>query len=160
MNVLIISDTHGRRSAIDEVLAKVGAVDMVIHLGDIEGDGDYLISKCNCPVHIVAGNNDFGGKYQREKIIDIAGKQVWITHGHKHHVSYDLKLIASETLTYELDMVMFGHTHVPTVSYINGVTLVNPGSLAYPRGSVKKPSFIMLDVDSEKNFHFSIDYLY
>lgn len=41
------------------VLQKVGTLDLVIHLGDIEGS-EYIIQEAaDCPVEMVAGNNDF-----------------------------------------------------------------------------------------------------
>ena len=59
MKILIISDTHGRRSSIVKVAEKVGEVDMVIHLGDIAGDLDYVEEVFDCEIHMIAGNNDF-----------------------------------------------------------------------------------------------------
>ena len=37
MKILIVSDTHHRNENYLKVLQKVGKVDMVIHLGDVEG---------------------------------------------------------------------------------------------------------------------------
>lgn len=159
MFVLIISDSHGIRYRLDEVLNRVKKVDMIIHLGDICGDAEYLRKQADCPVHIVAGNNDFGGELPREEIIEIADKQIWLTHGHRYHVNYGLAEIIEEAETLGMDIVMFGHTHVPVVREENGLNIVNPGSLAYPRQIGYKPSYILMEVDLEKNFHFSLDYL-
>ena len=38
MKVLIISDTHGKSSCLKQIHDIVGDVDMLIHLGDVEGD--------------------------------------------------------------------------------------------------------------------------
>ena len=35
MKVLIISDTHGKSSCIEQIYDIVGDVDMLIHLGDV-----------------------------------------------------------------------------------------------------------------------------
>lgn len=159
MQVLVISDSHGIRCRLDEVFTRVKKVDMVIHLGDICGDAEYLRKQAGCPVHIVAGNNDFGGKLPREEIIEIADKQIWLTHGHKYHVGYGLGEIIEEAQAMGMNIVMFGHTHVPVIREEDGVIIINPGSLSYPRQIGYKASYILMEVDLEKNFHFSLDYL-
>ncbi len=66
MRILIISDTHGRTNTIQDVLEKVGEIDMLIHLGDICGDEDFIYEHCSCPVHMVAGNNDWASSLPME----------------------------------------------------------------------------------------------
>ena len=44
MKILIVSDTHHRNENYLKVLQKVGKVDMVIHLGDVEGS-EYTIQE-------------------------------------------------------------------------------------------------------------------
>lgn len=59
MKILIISDTHGSHKNFDRVIEKELLLDMLIHLGDVEGDEDYIPAVADCPVHMVRGNNDF-----------------------------------------------------------------------------------------------------
>ena len=40
MKILIISDTHGAHRNFDRVIEKEQPLDMLIHLGDVEGDED------------------------------------------------------------------------------------------------------------------------
>ena len=42
MKILIISDTHGAHRNFDRVIEKEQPLDMLIHLGDVEGDEDYI----------------------------------------------------------------------------------------------------------------------
>ena len=42
MKILIISDTHGSHKNFDRVIEKERPLDMLIHLGDVEGDEDYI----------------------------------------------------------------------------------------------------------------------
>ena len=37
MKVLIVSDTHGHEGNLEKVLGKVGDIQHLIHLGDVEG---------------------------------------------------------------------------------------------------------------------------
>ena len=66
MKILIVSDTHRRHHALETVLEKVKPIDMLIHLGDSEGYEDYIEALADCPVEIVAGNNDFFSRLDRE----------------------------------------------------------------------------------------------
>lgn len=38
MKILIVSDTHGRHRNLEEVLDREGPIDMLVHLGDVEGE--------------------------------------------------------------------------------------------------------------------------
>ena len=42
MKILIVSDTHAKHGNLDHVLEQAGPIDMFIHLGDVEGDEEYL----------------------------------------------------------------------------------------------------------------------
>ena len=44
---------------LDYVLEQAGSIDLFIHLGDVEGDEEYLDAVIECEKHIVRGNNDF-----------------------------------------------------------------------------------------------------
>lgn len=57
MRVLIISDTHGRRANLEEVLEREESLDMLIHLGDVEDDDDYIETVVDYPTHIIAGKD-------------------------------------------------------------------------------------------------------
>ncbi len=59
MKILIVSDTHGRDAVLKSVLEAVKPIDMLVHCGDVEGSEDYIRALAECPVHMVAGNNDF-----------------------------------------------------------------------------------------------------
>ena len=37
MKILVISDTHGKLYNLVDVLTKEGPIDMLLHLGDVEG---------------------------------------------------------------------------------------------------------------------------
>ena len=48
MRILIVSDTHGRHSALDRALEEAGRIDVFIHLGDVEGGEDYINAVVDC----------------------------------------------------------------------------------------------------------------
>ena len=59
MKILIVSDTHGRHRNLEEVLDREGPIDMLVHLGDVEGEKTTSVALADCETHIIAGNNDF-----------------------------------------------------------------------------------------------------
>ena len=50
MKVLIVSDTHGHRKEIREIIEREKPIDLLIHLGDIQGDEEYIQSLAACPM--------------------------------------------------------------------------------------------------------------
>lgn len=159
MKILIISDSHGMTSKLEKVMEKAGKADMLIHLGDVERDVEYIRKHAGCETHIIAGNNDFNGNIPKEEILQIGKYKVWITHGHRYHVNWDLDVIADEAASLGMDIVMFGHTHVPVVAYKDNVILVNPGSIAFPRQDNRKTSYMIMELDGEGEAHFTISYM-
>lgn len=71
MKILIVSDTHAKHGNLDYVLEQAGSIDLFIHLGDVEGDEEYLDAVIECEKHIVRGNNDFFSRLPREEEFDI-----------------------------------------------------------------------------------------
>lgn len=159
MKALIISDSHGMRSSLEEVFARAGRVDMIIHLGDVYRDEEFIRQNAKCQVYMIAGNNDYNTSLKREEIIELGHYKALLTHGHKYYVNYGTDAIAEEGHTIGMDIVMFGHTHIPMIKQENGLFLINPGSLAYPRQANRKRSFIIMELDREEKLHFSLDYL-
>lgn len=159
MRALIISDSHGIRSSIKRVLERVGNVDMLIHLGDVYEDDNFIRESVQGEVYIIAGNNDFHPRFKKEEIIEIGPYRAWLTHGHQYGVNYGLERLEEEARTLGMDIVMFGHTHVPVIRQENELYVINPGSLAFPRQENLKGSFIIMELDAEEKLHFSLDYL-
>ena len=59
MKILIVSDTHGKHKNLKEILSREKEIDLMIHLGDVEGGEEEIIQMAGCPVEMVSGNNDF-----------------------------------------------------------------------------------------------------
>jgi putative phosphoesterase len=45
------------------------------------------------------------------------------------------------------DYVILGHTHIPMVQQVNGVTVLNPGSCSQPRDGESQGSYAILDLE-------------
>lgn len=159
MKILIISDTHGDFTNFRKVAERVAPLDLIIHLGDIEGDPYYLSDFAGCPAEVVAGNNDFFSSLEREKIIDIGQYRAFLTHGHRYYVNAGLENLKQHAVNLELDIAMFGHTHVPLLDMGRNVIVVNPGSLTYPRQRNRLPSYVIMEIDSHGEMHFTVNFV-
>lgn len=159
MRVLIVSDTHGHHKNLDRALEAAGQIDMFIHLGDVEGGEIYIDAVVACEKHILRGNNDYFSDLPREEEFYIGSKKVFATHGHNYYVSLDPEEIREEGKARNADIVMFGHTHRPYLETEDGITLLNPGSLSYPRQEGRKGSYLIMDIDEDEKVTYQEYYL-
>ncbi len=159
MKILIVSDTHGRNGNFKAVYQAVSPVDMVLHLGDVEGAEETFASMVKCPFYAVAGNNDFFTSLPMEQEIQIGTYKAFLCHGHYYRVSMTNQLLADEARARGCSLAFYGHTHRPMIERNQDVTLLNPGSLSFPRQDNRKPSYMIMDIDRHNEAHFTICYL-
>ena len=159
MRILIVSDTHRRNENFLQVIETENPFDLVIHCGDVEGS-EYVISQAaGCPVEFVQGNNDFFSDLPREKELTIGNYKVWVLHGHNYYVSMNYETIKNEALDRGVDIVMCGHTHRPVVETDGNLTIINPGSLSYPRQENRRPSYVIMELGEDDKPHYTLRYL-
>ena len=159
MRILIVSDTHGKDKGLKELLGKLQPVDMLIHCGDSEGSEDYIREIAACPVHIVAGNNDFFSELPKEDEFCIGKYHVLLTHGHYYYISMGTEMLKEDARARGFNLVMFGHTHRPCLEEDPDITILNPGSLSYPPPEGERPSYILMEIDKNGEAHFTLNYL-
>jgi uncharacterized protein len=128
----ILSDTHGNLEAIQEVASRFLAaqVDQVLHLGD-----DYLdilfLEAANLKVLAVPGL--YCPEYRdptipNRRIETLAGVNILMMHtpeASKFDQPGDWDLKERD----QVNIVLYGHTHVPDIREVKGVLWVNPGHL-------------------------------
>ena len=161
MKILIVSDTHRKDENLQKVIAENKPIDMLIHLGDSEGSEDKfpLWAGENCEMQMVLGNNDFFSDLDREREIKIGKYRVLLTHGHYYNVSLGVERLEQEAIDRNLDIAMYGHTHRPFYEVHNGITILNPGSLSYPRQEGRRPSYMLMELDDQGEAHFTLNFL-
>lgn len=158
MKILVVSDTHRKNDNYFTIL-EMHHPDMVIHCGDSVGSEYALTTAAECPVQMVAGNNDYFSELPRELEFSIGKYRVWVTHGHSYYVSMGNEMIKREAVARGKDIVIYGHTHRPVIDMDDDVIAINPGSLSYPRQENRKPSYIIMELDRFEELHFTISYL-
>ena len=155
VKILICSDTHRVNDNFYRMLEEVPSVDLIIHCGDAEGTECEMEAIAGCEFEVVSGNNDFFTILPKERVLDIKGNKILVTHGHYYRVSAGYERLAEEAASRGCNMAFFGHTHLPYMGEMNGVFLVNPGSLTYPRQFGRVPTYVIMEVDEQGEAHFT-----
>ena len=117
----IISDTHGLLRP--EALCALAHVDHIIHGGDIGNPEIITALRRIAPVTAIRGNVDTGDwatEFAETEFVQIAGRLFYVLH--------DLKTLKVDLLTKRVDVIVSGHSHIPTINTEGGVLYVNPGS--------------------------------
>ena len=158
MRILVVSDTHGRTDGLEEVLKKIGKIDMLIHLGDVIDDADYIQAIAPCPCYIVRGNCDFDVSLPPYEVVQAGKHRIFCTHGHAYDVGYGNEFLIDAAKDRGCDIALYGHTHIPDTEY-GEVCVGNPGSLSRPRQEGGRRSYMILEFDQHDTPFFNINYL-
>ena len=155
MLIGLLSDTHCRwfEAVPKPVLNAFKNVDLIIHAGDI-GDLSYLSGLSEiAPVEAVAGNNDtevVADILEHHKIITVANKKIGITHGHLGKGVSTPKRAYNAFAKKGVDIIVFGHSHIPYAHQEGDILLINPGSVSRPRSKDRKPTVALLKIENDK----------
>lgn len=145
MRILVISDSHRRTGVIDKILSSQPEAEHVFFLGDNASDiEDFEYIYPEKTFHTVCGNCDFGSVLQSNGLEVINGKRIFYTHGHNFSVKYGIARLRELAVSNDLDIVLFGHTHVSQILYEEGRYFVNPGSCSNAREG--KNSYAVIDI--------------
>lgn len=135
MRIVVFSDTHHNISRARRVIGNIPGITGVIHCGDVLTDLEELKNIFpNIDFYSVPGNCDvFQGDC--EKLLEIEGKKIFITHGHRHNVKSENEIeyptIRDRGRELGVDIVIFGHTHIPYNRNWGDIIVINPGSIKY-----------------------------
>ncbi len=158
MRIAVLSDTHLHAADpwFEAFYARhLAPADAVLHCGDITGASvlHYLTQHPN--FHAVAGNMDRYGVAdslpgKSELLLD--GVHIGLTHGFGFPWPISQHLPAAFSPGTQL--ICFGHTHVYQDNMVDGVRVLNPGSLTSPRQGPCSMALVHVDqgtiVDVEK----------
>ena len=147
MELLIFSDSHGHSQAMQAAYQRqVRFPDAVLFLGDGLRDlcaSDFPAST----LYAVQGNCDWtprladGEQVSDELLLQFEGHRLLLAHGHRYGVKSGYGAILSHAVRTGADVVIFGHTHQPTLEIVPAgaeiggevllrpVYLFNPGSI-------------------------------
>lgn len=146
MKILVMSDSHGRRDLVKKCIRQHPDTEAVLFLGDvlidIKGMETVFPEK---QFYCVSGNCDYESDVPKERLVTLQGTGILLTHGHAHGVKYGINALVEYARKIGAKIALFGHTHVPYNMYHDGIYVLNPGSLAYPR-DFSKPSYGLIEI--------------
>ncbi|MBQ3519214.1 MAG: YfcE family phosphodiesterase [Clostridia bacterium] len=132
MRLLVLSDSHSRKERLANILATEPMADAVFHLGDGAADMIFLQDTDPRTFFLLRGNCDsaFREELKDTETVTFENTRIFATHGHLYNVKFGLDKIGLVAGMQNMQLVLFGHTHNPTVHYENGIHFFNPGSVA------------------------------
>ena len=159
MKLLILSDIHGSSYYAKKIveIEKQEKPDKIILLGDLYYHGprnplteEYnpmevseilnsfknkiLAIRGNCDAEVDEMISEF--KFQDNRIMNVNGKRVFFTHGHK----FNIDKLPDE----EFDIMIYGHFHTGFIKEKDGKIFANSGSLSLPKNNTKN-SYLILE---------------
>lgn len=144
VKILAVSDSHGRDNGMLKAMAREEPFQLFFHLGDSQKKERELKAMVSCPCYMVAGNCDFDTDLPSSRIVEAAGHRILLTHGHRDLVSMTYEYLLERAQREHCDIVLAGHTHVPVNEYRDGVWLLNPGSITWPRQESREKSYMVI----------------
>ncbi len=143
--IAIFSDTHSSDGHELEGAALTAAreADVVVHAGDFTAEAALEAFREECDrLFAVHGNADDAAVTERlptGRVVEAGGARIAVTH-RRDGGETGLAMFGRSR---GADLVVFGHSHRPTVVETEDIVLLNPGSHAEPRGN--RPGFAVLE---------------
>jgi putative phosphoesterase len=131
----VVSDTHlphfgtALPPALDRGL-RSASVARILHCGDMTEIFTADLFEAIAPFDAVAGNNDgeaIRARFGRRKIVTIEGVRIGMVHGDGRKGSTRDRAVGAFADD-AVDVILFGHSHRPSVSHEGRTLVVNPGS--------------------------------
>ena len=141
----VISDNHGYLDP--AVLEVFSGVTHIIHAGDIMDPGILASLESVAPVTAVSGNLDtgeLGERLPREASGEIAGVRFVVGHKPKRLLN---RLTNGKVEGVRPDLVVWGHTHVPSAAWVDGALYLNPGTASSPDEEDDGPTVAIVEVE-------------
>ena len=126
----VLSDTHipDAGTLPLKVLGEFAHVDVILHLGDFTDLRVYKELQKIAPVVAVFGNMDspeLKSLLPEQKKLEIQGYNLGLIHGWGPPKNLEQRVFQAFS---DVDIILFGHSHQPTATWIEKTFLFNPGS--------------------------------
>lgn len=151
-----MSDSHGVSSQVERIIHTNSDADMFIHLGDGEQDVTKMRMKYpDIDLVCVDGNCDWSAENPKFRIVEVMGRKIFCTHGHRYNVKNGTETLRSVARDNGCCAVLFGHTHERYQATEDGIDIMNPGSCACPRDGMN-PSYGHIIINDEGTLFMNI----
>ncbi|WP_163527917.1 metallophosphoesterase family protein [Halobacillus ihumii] len=153
MRIIVVSDTHMPKKAKQfptRLIQELYTADLIVHAGDWHSINVYNQLSTYGEVIGVYGNvddNELKEVVPRRVVTEWEGCKVGIVHGHGDKKTTEKRVI-EEFEGEELDLIIFGHSHLPLLRFVKKTMLFNPGSVTDKR-RLPYYSFGVITVDHQ-----------
>lgn len=139
LTVGVISDTHGLLR--EEALTALAGSDLILHAGDVGGRAILEGLREIAPVHAVRGNTDrdeWGQALPFTELVPLASARAEAVAADAPlaYVIHDIDDLDLEPAAAGVKVVVYGHTHRPSIEWRDGVLYFNPGAAGQRRFSL------------------------
>lgn len=134
MRAIVLSDTHGSRKKLYDIVTGLGMFDVLVRLGDGVSDLNAVKPYIQADIVAVKGNNDIFSYLPEFRVIELCGQKIYCCHGHNAGVRNGRAALAKLAKDAGCSVALYGHTHSIADETIDGVRCMNPGSIGYPIG--------------------------
>ncbi|MFA5032709.1 MAG: metallophosphoesterase family protein [bacterium] len=149
MKIGLMSDSHNNIEWVEEVVKwfQTTKVEKIIHLGDEWED----VVKWPDIIRVPGINTEHykNPDIPNRLILEFSDWNVLITHtkeSNKEDLSGDINP-KEATKSGDVNVVLYGHTHIPYIGRVKGIIYVNPGHLKPEDKRGAAPSFAMLNFE-------------
>ena len=142
MKIAVFSDSHGNTESMLHAV-RVWQPDLILHLGDHALDAEELRAECGIQTRYVKGNCDLASAARDSDIFEYDGVKIMMCHGHRHRVKMTLDSLLNAAWFSHADIVLYGHTHIAHLEDMDGLLVINPGSI----GTGRRPSWAKLEIN-------------
>jgi uncharacterized protein len=143
LRIAVIADTHN--SLPESVAADIATAHEIWHLGDVcQSHILDRIQRLGPPVTVVQGNNDFFQPLPLEVLLTRNGLRFRLI-----HIPPPLTKLGTAHI------LLHGHTHVPRDEVIDGIRILNPGTVGKPNHGAP-PSYAWLTLMPEGTLDWKI----
>ncbi len=142
--IVLVSDNHGQRKQIEYLRKTYPSDYFFLHCGDSEMYPEELEGFA-----VVRGNNDGYNLYPANRILKFGKHRIYLCHGHLDMFAGFWDMLAKRAKAEDCDIVCFGHIHRYLDIEVDGIRILNPGSMWYNRdGSC--PSYMRITIDDDE----------
>ena len=150
MRIIVLGDTHIPKRAKElpsRLIEELKNAELIIHTGDWSSMEVYEELRQFAEVKGVTGNvesDEVIEFFPKRTVIEAGGFRLGVIHG--DGTKWTTERRALEAFSEEqVDVILFGHSHIPYLRYHKKKLLINPGSPTDKRQSPFK-SFVILDI--------------
>lgn len=160
--IVIVSDTHipiRAKKLPQALIAECQEADFIIHAGDWQTMDVFYELSAYAETDGVTGNVDpwdILDRFGKKKIFTIDGLKIGVIHGDGIRNTTEQRALDAFADDH-VDIIVFGHSHIPVMRDEDGITLFNPGSPTDKRRQ-RQYSFGLLEIsDSWQLRHVFFD---